>query len=197
MIQKSDPDIDLVKKFQESGDENVFNTLYYRYINKVYNFCLAFVGDEDDAKDCAQETFIRVFRSIGMFRAGSKFSTWIYSIMSNVCRDMMRKQSYKERRVSAGNEGGRTQGGSLVDPQSHYPDPHTEMTNKEMYCQFLSALQKLKPSNRRVIILRDLEGRSYEEISQITGKNLGTVRSTLARGRHQMANYLNMYRNEL
>jgi RNA polymerase sigma-70 factor (ECF subfamily) len=192
-----DPDINLVKKIQESGDKDAFNTLYDRYINKVYNFCLAFTGDDDDAKDCTQEVFIRVYRSIGKFRSDAKFNTWLYRIINNTCKDMVKKVSYRKRMVSTDSEGWDTQGESLDDPVSNYPDPYVELTRKEMREQFLSALKKLKPAFRRILILRDIEGRSYEEISEITGRNPGTVRSSLARGRHRIATYLKAYRNEL
>ena len=192
-----DPDINLVKRIQESGDKDAFNTLYDRYINKVYNFCLAFTGDDDDAKDCTQEVFIRVYRSIGSFRSDAKFNTWLYRIINNTCKDMVKKVSYRKRMVSSDSEGWDTQGGSLDDPVSNYPDPYVELTRKEMREQFLSALKKLKPAFRRILILRDIEGRSYEEISEITGRNPGTVRSSLARGRHRIATYLKAYRNEM
>ena len=192
-----DPDINLVKRIQESGDKDAFNTLYDRYINKVYNFCLAFTGDDDDAKDCTQEVFIRVYRSIGKFRSDAQFNTWLYRIINNTCKDMVKKVSYRKRMVSSDSEGWDTQGGSLDDPVSNYPDPYVELTRKEMREQFLSALKKLKPAFRRILILRDIEGRSYEEISEITGRNPGTVRSSLARGRHRIATYLKAYRNEL
>ena len=192
-----DPDINLVKRIQESGDKDAFNTLYDRYINKVYNFCLAFTGDDDDAKDCTQEVFIRVYRSIGKFRSDAKFNTWLYRIINNTCKDMVKKVSYRKRMVSSDSEGWDTQGGSLDDPVSNYPDPYVELTRKEMREQFLSALKKLKPAFRRIMILRDIEGRSYEEISEITGRNPGTVRSSLARGRHRIATYLKAYRNEM
>ena len=192
-----DPDINLVKRIQESGDKDAFNTLYDRYINKVYNFCLAFTGDDDDAKDCTQEVFIRVYRSIGKFRSDAKFNTWLYRIINNTCKDMVKKVSYRKRMVSSDSEGWDTQGGSLDDPVSNYPDPYVELTRKEMREQFLSALKKLKPAFRRILILRDIEGRSYEEISEITGRNPGTVRSSLARGRHRIATYLKAYRNEM
>lgn len=197
MIPTTDPDIDLVMRIRESGDTHAFSTLYDRYSDKVFNFCLAFIGDEDDAKDCAQETFIRVYRNIGKFRSASTFNTWIFRIMSNVCKDMIRKHSYRKKMVSTDNERWETQGGKLLEPVSQYPDPHKELTRKEMQEQFLSGLQELKPSYKTMIILRDIEGRSYEEISEITGKNPGTVRSSLARARYRMAAYLNSYRNGL
>ena len=197
MIPTTDPDIHLVKKVQESGDKDAFNALYNRYINKVYNFCLAFTGDEDDARDCSQEVFIRVYKSIGKFRADSKFNTWIYRITSNICKDMVRKVSYRKKMISSDHERWNTHGGSLGDPAGHHPDPHMELTRKEMQDQFLLALMKLNPAFRRIIILRDIEGRSYEEISEITGKNPGTVRSSLARARHRVATYLKSYRNGL
>ena len=197
MTPTINPDINLVRKVQESGDEDAFNALYDRYINKVYNFCLAFTGDEDDARDCTQEVFIRVYKSIGKFRADSKFSTWIYRITSNICKDMVKKVSYRNRMISSDHERWHAHDGSLEDPAGYHPDPYMELTRKEMQDHFLLALLKLDPAFRRVIILRDIEGRSYEEISEITGKNPGTVRSSLARARHQMATYLKSYRNGL
>jgi RNA polymerase sigma-70 factor (ECF subfamily) len=192
-----DPDINLVNRIRESGDKDAFNTLYDKYINKVYNFCLAFTGNDDDAKDCSQEIFISVYKNIGKFRSDSKFNTWLYRIINNTCKDMVKKVRYRKRMVSSDSEGWDTHGGSLDDPVSNYADPYMELTRKEMQEQFLSALKKLNPAFRRVVILRDIEGRSYEEISEITGRNPGTVRSSLARGRHRIATYLKSYRNDL
>jgi len=192
-----DPDIKLVKRIRESGDKNAFSTLYDRYIDKVYNYCLAFTGNDDDARDCTQEVFIRVYMSIGKFRSDSKFNTWLYRIINNTCKDMVRKISYRKRMVRSDSEGWDTHGGSLDDPVSNYPDPYLELTRKEMQEQFLSALKRLNPAFRRILILRDIEGRSYEEISEITGRKPGTVRSSLARGRHRIATYLKSYKNEL
>jgi len=197
MIPSSDPDSCLVKRVQESADSGAFNALYERYCNKVYNFCLAFTGNDEDAKDCTQDVFVKIYRSIGSFRSDSKFSTWIYSIMNNTCKDLVKKRSKRKAVLVIENERWQPESGGLNDPIGSYPNPHDEMTRKEMHDIFLLALHELKPSFRRVIILRDIEGRSYKEIAELTGRNLGTIRSSIARGRNQVAAYLNSYRHEL
>ena len=197
MNPNSDPDITLVNKLRQSQDRKAFNELYDRYSPWVFNYCIAFIGNEDDAKDCTQEIFIRIFKSLSSFRGDAKFNTWLYRIMNNACKDMIRKTDYRKQLVSISHEKERSATGSFNDPLSHDITPHTELRRKEMHIAFIKTLQRLNPSFRKVIILRDIEGRSYEEISEITGKKLGTIRSSIARGRFQMATYLKLFRNEV
>ncbi len=197
MKTNPDTDINLVNKLRQSQDRDAFNELYGRYSSKVFNYCLAFTGNEDDAKDCTQEIFIRVFKSISSFRSDAKFYTWLYRIMINTCKDMIRKTGYRKKLLSIVPEKEQYDTGKVNVPASHHADPHTELTRKEMHEAFITALQKLNPSFRKVIILRDIEDRSYEEISEITGRKLGTIRSSIARGRYQMAAYLKVFRNEV
>jgi len=197
MNTSPDPDINLVNKLRKSNDRDAFNELYDRYSLKVFNYCLAFTGNEDDAKDCTQEIFIRVFKNIRSFRSDAKFYTWLYRIMINNCRDMVRKTSYRKRRIMTGTVKEHSDTARVNDPSSHYDDPHTVLTRKEMHKAFCEALQKLQPAFRKVIILRDIEGRSYEEISEITGMKMGTIRSSIARGRYKMAAYLKVFKDEV
>lgn len=192
-----DPDIDLVKKLQQSYERDAFNKLYDRYSSRVYNYCLAFTGNQDDARDCTQEIFIKVFKSINSFRLDASFYTWLYRIMTNTCKDMVKKTGYRKKLLPVGSDKDQYNSAKVNEPAINNDDPHTELTRKEMHAEFIRALQRLNPSFRRTIILRDIEGRSYEEIAEITGKKLGTIRSSIARGRYQMAAYLKAYRNEV
>jgi RNA polymerase sigma-70 factor (ECF subfamily) len=160
--------------------------LYAKYKDGIFNYCCKFLHDEDDAADCTQEIFIRVFRHIGSFRFRARFSTWLYRIAINTCNSYV---------ISRKNW-------TMVDSQimedrirETSPDPVKELSAKEALAAFQSALMKLKEVQRSLIILRDLEGRSYDEIARISQLKPGTVRSTLARARYKMAEHLKIYRN--
>jgi RNA polymerase sigma-70 factor (ECF subfamily) len=185
-LPRIDPDAAIVKAFQKHHDRKSFESLYEKYEDGIYNYCLRFLNDADDAADCTQEIFIRLFRSIDKFRFKSLFSTWLFRISVNNCysfaksktaRHMVRDDSAIER---------------IQEPS---PDPAKTLSGKEVGEAFQHALAKLKEVQRSMIILRDLEGKSYEEIAQICQMNPGTVRSSLARARYKMAEYLNIYKN--
>lgn len=160
--------------------------LYDKYKDGIYSYCCRFFDNEDDAADCTQEIFIRVFRNIGNFRFKSLFSTWLYRVAVNNCYSFAKAKN-KRYMVSSDNMVDR-----IREPS---PDPSQALSTKEAGEAFKRALSKLKEVQRNVIILRDLEGKSYQEIAKISNMNPGTVRSTLARARYKMAEQLNIYRN--
>jgi RNA polymerase sigma-70 factor (ECF subfamily) len=188
MREKTDPDIELVKRIQSDPSEDSFGLLYDRYSGKVYNFCLNYLGNEEDAKDCTQEIFIKVFRSIRGFRFGSSFYTWLYRIMINSCNDSVRKKM-KNRTIN--------EPGELLTAKSKEEDIPSLITNEQAMEAFYRALNKMKQKAKSILILRDIEGRSYEEISGILGCKPGTVRSRLARARISMAEQLKDFRDEM
>ena len=185
-IPVNDPDSPFVQSYRDHHDRKSFEVLYDKYRHGIYNYCCRYLGDEDEAADCTQEIFIRVFRHIGSFRHKSLFSTWLYRIALNNCHSYA--ASLKRRRMNT--EIDHTD--RLHEPS---PDPAKALSGKEAMEAFHAALLKLKETQRCLIILRDLEGKSYEEIARINRMNLGTVRSTLARARYKMADYLNIYKN--
>ncbi len=194
---KEDPDIVLIRSFNTNQDKRSFTSLIEKYQHDVYNFCYRFLGDAEDAADCSQEIFIRIYRHLPGFGFRSKFSTWLYRIMVNACNDMSRSRKYRAHQVSL--ETGSTNGEVFPIPVENgsSPNPEQAAIRKEVQEVFQAALCKIRQRYRAVIILRDIEGRSYEEISRLTGMKLGTVRSTLARARLEMAGFLKEYRYEM
>jgi RNA polymerase sigma-70 factor (ECF subfamily) len=181
-------DLLLIRSVIEGKDEQAFSRLVDRYSDLVYTFSYRYLGNAEDAADCTQEVFIKVFRSIGRFRFQAKFSTWLYAIVRNSCYNMMRAR--KTRPVRSEEIVGYEPGTSKQE------SPDDILNRQEINKAFQRGLNRLNHRQKTVIILRDIEGRSYEEISEITGIKLGTVRSTLARARFQMTESLKQFRNE-
>jgi len=188
MEVKNEQDILLVRSIQEEGSDEAFEILYDRYSKRIYNFCLNYLGNEEDAGDCTQEVFIKVFRSIRGFRLNSSFYTWLYRIMINTCNDMSRKN---KRKVFQQDLGQLSNIGSGEEPIE------SRLTSKEAMEAFQKALGKMKANARTILILRDVEGRSYEEIAGICSCKTGTVRSRLARARLSVAEKLKDFRDEM
>ena len=186
MSKITDADAQLVRSFQGNRDRKSFELLYGKYKDDIFDYCCRFLNDEDEAADCTQEIFIRAFRHISSFRFESKFSTWLFRIAVNACYNAVRNRSkhVKERYYDIGER--------VREPS---PDPHQQLSIKEVGEAFHEGLEKLKEAQRSIIILRDLEGKSYEEIALISNMNPGTVKSTLARARFKMAEHLKDYRN--
>ncbi len=182
-------DHDLIQAFITQGDRRSFNSLILKYQDQVYNFCYRFLGNHDDAEDTAQEVFIKLYQKLQLFRFESSFSSWLYRVMMNACKETVRSKQYKMRKQS--NELDQ----ALNQSSGNSDDPEKTLMQSELDQAFQSGLMKLKPAHRTVIILRDLEGHSYEEIAKQTGMKMGTVRSSLARARKKMANELKEFQH--
>ncbi len=168
-----------------SGDREGLDRLVLRHKDRIFNLCYRLLGEYSDAEECAQETFIKVFRSIKGFRFESSFSTWVYTIAVNICKN--RRNSAEHRfwkRVLRFGQNSQEQEGpedyAIEDPA---PSPLVRMTEMEKEIMLQAAINSLSHDHRTVIVLRHVEGLSYEEISGITGYNLGTLKSKLARAR--------------
>jgi len=172
---------DLIKKCQ-NGDIEAFERLISSYQKKVYNIAYRYIGNREEAEDLAQEAFLKVFRSIQSFRGEAAFSTWLYHIVSNVCRDALRKSS--RRMEDSLDCAVTTEKGELqreVPDWSMSPEPIYE--NQELG-EFIQALiNQLSPEYKTVIIMREIQEMSYEEIAAELNCSLGTVKSRLSRAR--------------
>ncbi len=168
--------IEQVKK----GDLDAFELLCSKYETKVYTIAYRYTGNYNDASDLAQEALIRVYRSIHGFRGESSFLTWLYRVVTNVCKDELRRRS-KEKTVSIDEmlEHGRSPAGQ--DGQRPLEDI---VLRKEWQEEVQQALNSLTEEHRAVVILRDIQGYSYEEIAHFLECSLGTVKSRLNRARH-------------
>ena len=179
---------ELVQRAKQ-GDEESFAALVEQNQGRIYNLALRMTGNPDDALELSQEAFLNAWKGLGKFQGDSSFATWLYRLTSNVCIDFLRR----EKRRSA-----LSMTISLDDEeearQAELPDerfsPHVEAERRERQEALRAGLNTLSAGDRRVLILRELEGLSYGEIAQVLGLEEGTVKSRIARARLALRNYL-------
>lgn len=181
-------DSGLVRRAQ-GGDARAFDQLVTRYRGKVFGMCHHLVQNEQDAWDLAQEAFVKAWRALPSFKLDSSFYTWLYRIAHNCSYDWLRKR----RIVSDGEFDDELQrnvaaGAEAVPKGSVRPD-HA-MRNKELGARITEAIAQLTPGHRAVILLREIEGLSYEEIAEVTGQETGTVMSRLFYARKKLQELL-------
>jgi RNA polymerase sigma-70 factor, ECF subfamily len=175
----------------KSGKEEGFNRLVLRHKDRIYGLCLRLLArDPHEAEDAAQETFVKVYHALRDFRMESKFSSWLYRIALNTCRNRLVSRSYRESRNSLDPE---TVDADMARsaPAPAAPDQVLEAKGKREKIE--AAIARLPEEQRTLVVLRDVEGRSYEEIAEATGLNPGTVKSRLNRGRGQLKEWLREY----
>lgn len=180
----SQEEIALINAFL-GGNRAAFDKIVLKYKDKMYNLCYWFLDDHHEANDAAQETFIKIYRSLKRFKFESTFSTWLYRIAVNTCKNRLKSTEYKQRRkmVSLHNPGGSANTNGVVEIRDESRSPLTELEKKERSLLIRRAINSLPAEQKTVVTLRDIEGLSYGEIAEITGFNLGTVKSKLARAR--------------
>jgi RNA polymerase sigma-70 factor (ECF subfamily) len=180
--------IQLVKAFLKD-DKYAFDKLILLRKKMVFNLCYRFLGNYEDANDCAQDVFLKVFRSIKKFRFESNFTTWLYRITVNTCKNKLNSLEYrfrfKKMRIN-NNKPKEEDTPQSVDIGDETYSPDSSFKRKEISKLIQEAVNKLPTPQKMVIVLRDMEGRSYEEIVEITGFKLGTVKSKLSRARQEL-----------
>ena len=184
----SDREHELVKS-SKRGDVKAFETLIESYQKKVYNIALKMMGNPEDANDLAQESFIRVFKSIDKFKEQSSFSTWIYRITTNICLDELRKR--KNKKTFSIDEDIKYNDIEIPRQiQDEGPLPEDILESKETSQIVRKAINCLSDQHKTVLVLRDIEGFSYEEICKITNCPEGTVKSRINRARSALKDIL-------
>ena len=171
-----------------SGDVNAFEKLVLEYEKSVYNIALRMTGNSEDASDMTQEAFIKAYNSLQSFRGDSKFSVWLYRIATNVCRDFLRSKSRKPT-VSLSvedNEGEEVQ----VDVADESQSPELLLDRQMTRESVRRGLETLSPEYRQILLLREIQGLSYDEISQALGLEVGTVKSRIFRARKKLCTFL-------
>lgn len=171
-----------------AGDRNAFDKLIMLHKGNVFNLCYRLLGDYDDADDCAQEVFIKVSRSLKNYRFESRFSTWLYRVTVNTCKNKFRSLEYRLRskKVPIDTVTPMDENEKIMDIENAAASPATELLRKEIDRLIQKAIDALPPKHKLVVVLRDIEGKSYEEIVGITGFKLGTVKSKLSRARQEL-----------
>lgn len=177
-----DQDTPLIRRFQE-GDGSAFEELFIKYQSKVFNTAYRMLGNYEDARDMAQEVFIRAHKSLRRFRGDSRFYTWLYRITVNSCINQLKSQ---KPTVSLGNcdePWGRTK-----PPLSWSPNrgPLERLQEKELQRYVQNGINSLPGRYRSVIVLRDIQGLRYHEIAEVLGCSLEAVRSSLYRARQEL-----------
>ena len=169
------------------GEDRAFQELVERYQTRLLNFVFRTIGDRERAEDLVQEVFIRVYRHMHRFDRSKKFSTWIYTIASNLAKNELRNRSRNPlvlfqtiKNNWADEERPLQFEDATTRPDDLYRKRHLRALVEE-------SVAKLPEHHRQVFILRELEGKSYEEIAEITDCNLGTVKSRLNRARNSFA----------
>lgn len=183
-------ELELISKSQ-SGDIQAFNGLVELYQRQVYNLALRMLGSAETAEDATQDTFVSAYRAIAGFRGGS-FKAWILRIASNSCRDKMRA-SRRVGIVSLDNLMEEA-GDFIADDKAESPEDYAE--RQELGRLLAGSLASLPEDQRIVVVLSDVQGLTYEEIAQVIGISLGTVKSRLSRARLRLRDLL-LQRREL
>ncbi len=197
MERKKDPqseDRQWVKKSQ-AGDREAFSRLVKKYEKRVYYLAYGMLGNREDALDITQEAFLKAFRYLGGFRGGSDFYTWLYRIAYNLVIDFVRKEGRRKNVQYDDNYAPPGEAGLSPGPSPHF-DPARTVAQRELSRVIMGAIQELPAPQRAVIVLREVEGLSYEEIARTLNIRKGTVMSRLHYARQRMQEVLEPYIKE-
>jgi RNA polymerase sigma-70 factor (ECF subfamily) len=173
----------------KKGNIDAFEELISGYEKKAYNIAYRIMGNEEDAKDMAQEAFIKIYKSIQNFREESSFSTWLYRIVTNVCLDELRKRK-KANLVPLEMNIETDKGSAIIElsAEKETPEDICERVEKKELIQ--NAISSLAEDYKTVIILRDIQGFGYEEIATMLNCSLGTIKSRINRARNLLKDKL-------
>ena len=169
-----------------AGRETSFEELVRRYQRPIAAYVYRMVGDYDAALDLTQEVFIKVYNSLTRYRSEFKFSTWIYKIAHNAAIDHLRRHAVRDQALTCGIDGERRE----VLIESRRLTPEQESERKERRIEIESVVQLLPSAYRELIVLRHSQDLSYDEIAEVTGLPLGTVKNRLFRAREAMRDHL-------
>ena len=173
-----------------AGDQRGFDALVERYQVRLLNFVYRIVGDRERAEDLVQEAFIRVHRHLGRFDRSKKFSTWIYTIASNLSKNELRNRSRNPLVLFTSLTQGWEDEERPLEFEDHSTRPDDLYRKRHVRELVEQTVARLPSHHRQVFVLREIEGRSYEEIAEITHCNLGTVKSRLNRARGAFADII-------
>ena len=166
----------------QNGDSAAFEEIVRAHEATVYRLALRQLGSREDAEDAAQEVFLKAWTALGSFRGESKLSVWLYRITSNVCTDALRRRR-ETVSLSAENEDGEPLELELPDERF---DPAALLERKDLRERIGAALTLLPPEAREILLLREIGGRSYDEIAETLELDIGTVKSRIFRARKKL-----------
>ena len=175
---------DLLISKAQNGDEGAFKFLMTKYYPRDYASLFAFTKSREDSEDLTQLTFIKVWQKINSFRGDSAFFTWIYRIAINLAKNHFASSASKKDKVNISSD-------DLEIDIPSYENPEISLMHKQSLQNIQSYVKTLPESLKTAFTLREVDGKSYEEISVITNTPIGTVRSRIFRARESIINYIN------
>jgi RNA polymerase sigma-70 factor, ECF subfamily len=183
----------LVTRAQQ-GDRQAFEALVRQYQRRVFRVAMGMLRNEEDAMEIAQEAFIKAHRNLERFKGDSAFYTWLYRITSNLCIDFLRRKRGEQVEYDDGilRESAEMDAEELA-PAAPAPAPGRAVLDKELGEKLQEALAGLSEAHRQILLLREVEGLSYEELSETLGIKKGTVMSRLFHARKNMQAHLKAY----
>ena len=174
------------------GDANAFETLVLEYEKNVYNIALRMTGNSEDAADMTQEAFIKAYNSLQSFRGDRKFSVWLYRIVSNVCLDFLRSKNRRPTvSLSVEDDDGED---AQLDVADESQSPELLLDRKLTRDSVRRGLDSLPPDYRQILLLREIQGLSYDEIAQALSLEVGTVKSRIFRARKRLCTFFDRRR---
>jgi len=185
MVSESISDADCVRRIIQRGETDAFEILVRRHEKTIFNLVYRMLGDYDDAAEVSQEVFLSAYRAIGQFRGDANFSTWLYRIALNHATTRRRTVSSRQQRTVPIDDME-----PLSDPEL---GPAETLERKEIRERVQLALNKLEPDDATMILLRDLQDISYDEVARVLEIPVGTVKSRLHRARQALKTQLATY----
>ena len=166
------------------GDADAFEQLLSAQEGRMYAVALRMCGNREDAQDCMQEAMIRIYRAISSFKGQSSFSTWVYRVTMNSCLDELRRRKAR----TATSLDAMVENGFAPTDESDTPERHTLQAEQRRLLE--KTIAELPEDMRAAIVLRDIQGCSYDEIAQVLETNVGTIKSRISRGRERLRGIL-------
>lgn len=193
----------LIANYRQTKDPALFKALVRRYENRLYSAALRMLGNAEEAEEVVQDTCIKLHQSIERFKSQSSFAAWLFQIAHNCCLDKLRTRHRRssfgfgwfsfDPQASPEKEDGQDMSSVVSQAADSAPNPAEKLDLSEQGSVISESLRQLPDSQRAVVVLHDIEGFSYQEISDIVGANIGTVRSRLHYGRLKLRELLEPY----
>lgn len=192
----------LINKFRATREGRYFQFLVDRYQNRLYNAAFRILSNSQESEEVVQETFIRVLKNLEKFRNQASFAAWVFKVAHNLCIDIIRAKQrrgklpemvFDPQSTTDQNDQTEVNLGVVSQIADSEPGPEQQVDEQEKEEIIATSLGRLSESQRTVIVLHDIEGFSYEEIAEIVGASVGTVRSRLHYGRLKLKEMLTSY----
>ncbi|OPZ09634.1 MAG: ECF RNA polymerase sigma-E factor [candidate division BRC1 bacterium ADurb.BinA364] len=181
-------------RLAQSGDRDAFERLVVEYRDCVFGLAFRLMGDYDDANDLAQDVFLACYRKIGAFRGESRLKTWLYRIAVNQAKNTWKKRERRGGSVTSSIDDDPDEENSLARQlASEAPEPDRQAADREAASALWRCLDRINPERRSALVLRCMEGLSYEEIAEAQECSLGTIKSRINRARAELRELMKDY----